>query len=541
MSVDPGGPAYAHVDWSKPAPVEPTLPALLAYGARTFGGEELLVLDAERLTYEAAEQRSLQLAAALLRAGVGRSARVGILLPNGADFVVSWLAIVRIGAVAVPVSTLSSGPELARICRDAGFQILLSSDRFLSTDGIALIESALGPLGGNGYFHTAHAPHLSSVWLWRGTAPWSIAVPLQSCSDVDASRVRAAEALVTPADPATIVYTSGSTAAPKGVIHSQAAFMRASRRWAASMIYRRGDRHFSVSPMFWVGGLVTSLLTVMQVGATLVSSSRRDGSVLDVIEAERCTSIQVWPHLSRMIAEDPSFMSRDLSAIRGATVLAAVPPERRPRNPNPFGFAMGMTETAGPHTLAMGNIDDGHVGAMGLLAPGMEYRIVDPESGAGLPEGERGELLLRGDSMMLGYTGREPAEVFTPEGWFRTGDICSIRDDYIFFHGRRDAMFKTAGANVAPAEVEAALMLVDGVAEAHVLPVPDEDKGHVVGAIVVAKSGVALLREEVIAAVKPLLSSYKVPRRLLVVDMAPSTGTNKLDRRKAIALLQDHG
>lgn len=541
MNVEATSAAYAHVDWSKAAPVESTVPALLAHGALACADDELLVFDSERLSYRVAEQLSAQLAAQLLHTGVGRNTRVGVLLPNGTDFVVTWLAVVRIGAVAVPVSTLSSGPELERICRDAGFQLLITTDRLLSTDAIALIEAALEPLPGDGRFQSLRAPHLSHIWLWRGTAPWSGAITLSPLSDVDQSRVKAAESLVTPSDPVTIVYTSGSTAAPKGVIHSHAAFMRASRRWAASMIYRRGDRHFSVSPMFWVGGLITSLMSVMQVGATLVSTARKDGGVLDVIERERCTSIQVWPHLSRKIAEDPTLKARDLSAIRGATVLAAVPPELRPRNPNPFGFAMGMTETAGPHTLAMGDIDDAHVGAMGLLAPGMDYRIVNPESDADVPVGERGELLLRGDSMMLGYVGRERTEVFTPDGWFRTGDICSIRDEYIFFHGRRDSMFKTAGANVAPAEVEAALLLVDGVAEAHVLPVPDEERGNIVGAIVVPKSGVTLLREEVVAAVRPLLSAYKVPRRLLVVDMAPSTSTNKLDRRMAVAWLQERG
>jgi len=317
--------------------------------------------------------------------------------------------------------------------------------------------------------------------------------------------------------------------------------MRSSRRWAASMPYRDGDRLFAASPMFWVGGLVTSLLTVMQVGGALVSSARGGAALLDVIERERCTTLQVWPHMARQIADDPSFAGRDWSAMRMGSVLGMIAPERHPRNPNGFGWAMGMTETAGPHSLAMASIDDDHRGAMGLLAPGMDHRIVDADTGAILGEGAQGELHVRGDTLMLGYAGRERADTFDADGWFATGDICSIRDLHLFFHGRRDGMIKTAGANVAPAEVEAALMTLPDIAEAHVLGVPDPVRGQIVGALLVPRVGATLDRETVLVAARSLLSSYKVPRKLAIVAVAPATATNKLDRRAALRLIEDLG
>jgi acyl-CoA synthetase (AMP-forming)/AMP-acid ligase II len=513
------------------------VPALLQHQTERFPERELLVSDDDRITYGELDRRSAALAAHLLGQGVGTGARVGILLPNGPEFLVTFFAIVRIGGVAVPVSTLSTGPELARIIRHAGFALLIATDHHLTSDFLERLDTALGTHGSALALASLAAPHLRQVWLWRGHRPWAKAVPL--APSPLAQMVSQIEARVAPADTLAIIYTSGSTSDPKGVVHSHGAFVRSSRRWAASMPYRNGDRLFATGPMFWVGGLVTSLLTMVQVGGTLVNSPRSGSALLDVIEKERCTAIQVWPYLSRRIAEDPTFASRDWSAMRAGTVPGMVPDPGAKPNAAPFGFAMGMTETAGPHTLAMGEIDEEHRGAMGLLAPGMEHRIVDPETRAVLGEGERGILEVRGDTLMMGYVGRERHETFDADGWFDTGDLCTIRDGHVFFHGRSDAMIKTSGANVSPAEVEAALLEIDGVAEAHALGLPDATRGQIVGALVVPQEGRTLDRETVLGEARKRLSSYKVPRRVVIADKAPLTGTNKLDRRAAARLLQD--
>ncbi|MET0137365.1 MAG: class I adenylate-forming enzyme family protein [Sphingobium sp.] len=533
--------AITHLDWEKTAPVTPTLPALLRWGADTHGDRDLMVIDNERISYAGLHARSADFAAHLLRAGVGRGTRVGLLLPNGIEFLVSFFALARIGAVPVPVSTLSSPAELARIARSAGFGLLIATDAYLGSDFIDRLGRMIDGAVEGTTILTPDAPHLRTVWLWRGVAGWATNIVERAASPAELAVVAAAEALVTPADMLTIIYTSGSTSEPKGVMHSHGNMLRCSRRWAASMPYRDGDRLFAASPMFWVGGLVTSLMTLMQVGGAVVTSARSGSALLDVIEGERCTTLQLFPQMARQIADDPSFAGRDWSAVRAGSVLAMIPPERHQRNPNPFGFAMGMTETSGPHSLAMAEIDDDHRGAMGLLAPGMEHRIVDPETGAILGEGEEGELHVRGDTLMMGYAGRERQDTFDADGWFATGDICTIRDDHLFFHGRRDAMIKTAGANVAPAEVEAALLTLPGIAEAHVLGVPDPERGQVVGALLVAREGATLALDTVLAGAKPLLSSYKVPRRLAIIAKAPTTATNKLDRRAALRMLEELG
>lgn len=520
-----------HLDWGKVAPVGDTVPALLRWAADNVGDVDVYVADADRVTYREADRRSAELGRRLLAHGVGKGARVGMLLPNSSDFLNWWLAIVRIGAVAVPISTMSAPAELGRILRSSGICLLVAADRAVSIDLRARIDEALGNGGRSGVdVASPVAPSLRHVWFANDEAGPSVSSEL----------LDAAEALVKPADEMTIIYTSGSTSEPKGVLHSQGTMMRCARKWCASMPYLPGDRLFSNSPLFWVGGLITSLLAMMHVGGTTVTSESRDtGALLDVIERERCTLLQVWPALAISLAQHPSFAGRDFSAMRDGSVLEMLPPESRPRNRNPFGFAMGMTETSGPHTLAMKEIDDDHRGAMGLLAPGMEHRLVDPDTGALLPDGEYGELHVRGDTLMLGYVGRERGETFDADGWFATGDICTIRDGHLFFQGRQGAMIKTAGANVAPAEVEAALVQAKGVGQAHVVGVSDPVRGELVGALLVPAGPEPIDVDVVLGTARALLSPYKVPRRVLVVNDIPLTGTNKLDRRTAAQWLKD--
>ncbi|WP_242126618.1 class I adenylate-forming enzyme family protein [Sphingobium sp. Sx8-8] len=525
---------YAHLDWTKVAPVEPTIPALLAYGTAHHGDRDLLVRDDDRITYAQADARSASLAARLLRHGIGRGSRVAMLMPDGVDFLVTWLAVTRIGALAAPLSTLAAPPELAKLLRMGGAPLLIASDRVRNVNLIARIAEALALDGTDKGVASERAPHLRHIWLWHGEAPW--AEPVRDRPQMPQPLVAAAEREVCPADPVTIVYTSGSTADPKGVLHSHGNFLRSSRRWAASMPFHAEDRLFADSPMFWVGGLITTLLAMMHVGGTLVGTAERGSRLVDMIEQERCTIVHVWPFLGRQIAADPHLANRDFSAIHSGSVpeLLAFPP---PPDAAPFGYAMGMTESAGPHSSHILTSDPDHRGAMGLGAPGMEHRIVDPETGRVLAEGERGELHLRGDTLMLGYEGRERHEVFDRDGWFATGDICTIRDGHLFFHGRRSAMIKTSGANVAPAEVEQALLALDGVAEAHVLGLPDVERGEIVGALIVAEQDREIDIPALLGELRHQIASYKVPRKLKVVTAVPTTATNKLDRRAATALL----
>jgi acyl-CoA synthetase (AMP-forming)/AMP-acid ligase II len=369
---------------------------------------------------------------------------------------------------------------------------------------------------------------------------WAWPVDLDRPCAVDDRFLATAEAQIAPADLMTIIYTSGSTADPKGVIHSHGVMLRQGAKLAASYPFESDDRIYAPLPFFWVGGLTWILFNAMNVGATVLCSAKSGAAVLDFMERERTTYMAGWPHLSRILANDPSFPGRKFRHMRGGGLVEAVPLQMRPKNQY-FGQSLGMTETCGPYTISWFDLPDALIGSLGTPMPGMEHRILDVDTGLPVAEGAIGELVVRGECMMLGLVKRERGEVFDADGWFHTGDLCSHREGHLFFHGRRDDMIKTAGANVSPREVEAALMSLPGIAQAHVSAVPDPERGAVVGAIVVPAPGAAIEAAATRAAAAKLLSSYKVPRIILVMEPSrlPMMSSSKLDRRALLKLLHE--
>jgi acyl-CoA synthetase (AMP-forming)/AMP-acid ligase II len=290
--------------------------------------------------------------------------------------------------------------------------------------------------------------------------------------------------------------------------------------------------------MFWVGGLVAEWLAAMAVGATTIFTTARGGAMLDLIESERVNYVFIWPHIANQLAAHPSFSERDFSAVQGGSLVAAIPEPLRIRNPI-FAGALGMTETAGPHTAYIADMPDRMIGSFGPSSPGMEHRIVHPESRAILPDGVEGELEVRGNTLMLGYVGKERSETFTPDGWFATGDRCRIVEGFVHFSGRVDDMIKCAGANVWPHEVETALRALPGVAAVHVTGVRDVARVSSVGAAIVLEEGATLTESAIRTHAKQALSAFKVPRVIWICRPAdlPLTGTNKIDRRRLTELL----
>jgi acyl-CoA synthetase (AMP-forming)/AMP-acid ligase II len=339
-----------------------------------------------------------------------------------------------------------------------------------------------------------------------------------------------------------IVYSSGSTAAPKGAVHSHGAVVRHAFAMSRAYELRPEDRLYSPMPFFWVGGLVTSLLSPMHAGAcVLTEEAFEPGRTLDLLERERATVVIGWPHFAKSMAEHPSFAARDLSSIRRGSLYELVSPALRPADPGLRSNSLGMTETCGPHTVGDGRVDlpESLRGTFGRAVPGVEHKIVDPESGRSLAPGETGEICVRGYSLMQGLYKLERADVFDPDGFYHTADGGYFdADGWLFFQGRLGDLIKTAGANVAPAEVEAALVRQPGVAEAYATGIPDRDRGELVAAAVVPAAGASLDATAMLARLRGELSSYKVPRRLLVCAKSdlPFTDSGKI-RRKDLAQL----
>jgi len=544
-----------HANWSKIHPFEPRIPALLAHARAQWASRELLVLDARRLTYGEMEAKSAVLARQLLAAGLGKGSRVGLMLPNDETFIVSWMAITRIGAVAVTLSTLSTSAEILRIAKHADLHLFIGPERYLHHDYVARIGDAFRGIGTQrAPYRLPDAPYLRDVWLWtEADAPaWATRIDLTAEPAVDADLLAAVEAEVASSDPAGIIYTSGSTAEPKGVIHSHGNFMRQAGKLAATYDYYNDERAFASMPFFWVGGITVTVLCIMELGGTILASSNTGSQLLDFLESERTTSVLSWPHIVRALAADPTFAKRDWSRMRSGHLYEAFPPERKLKDPTLLGMALGMTETNGPYSIQQQQVPEDQRGSMGPLMPGIQGRLVEPETGRVIAEwvggdpdadsgGQVGVMQVRTDTMLLGMVKRERADVFTPDGFYSTGDLCSFRGGHLHFHGRADDMIKASGANVSPREVEAVLLKIEGVASANVSGVPDRARGNVVGAIIVPKPGATLDAEAIRREAARSLSSYKVPRVIVVMDASkvPVMSSSKVDRRALIKLLHD--
>nr|MDT0663685.1 fatty acid--CoA ligase family protein [Micromonospora sp. DSM 115978] len=354
---------------------------------------------------------------------------------------------------------------------------------------------------------------------------------------------RAAEAEVRPSDDLVLVSTSGTTASPKSVVHTHGSLVRHAYVLARNRRVTPSDRIYSPMPFFWVGGLTMVVLQALSTGAAVLTQDVFEpGATLRLLERERATFVSCWPQASRAMADHPDFAKRDLSSVRGGTLLEALPPERRPAEPDLMPNLLGMTETGGPHTMPV--VPDEPLpperrGSFGRPLPGVQHRIVDPATGTELPVGAEGEIQVRGIILMDRLYKLERHEVFTPDGWYSTGDQGWFDEaGHLHFTGRASALIKTAGSNVSPAEVEAVLCGLDDILHSFVIGLPHPTRGQVVGAVVVPRRGVSLTIEAVTSHARRDLSSFKVPSVVQFVfeDELPMLPTGKVDRAALPAL-----
>ncbi|WP_067889566.1 class I adenylate-forming enzyme family protein [Nocardia vaccinii] len=530
----------------------PTIPQLLATVADRFGDRVYLIAESCSLTYADLERRSARLARTLIAEGIGKRDHVGILMPNSVDWAIAWFATTRIGAVAVPLNTFYKPKELAWTARHADLRAILTVPRLRTNDFPDRLEEAFAGLAEQktpGRLRLPCAPYLRTIAIWGETGrQWATTVvedrtaaaAAPHCSEIDL--LADIEACVTPADDCVIVYTSGSTGDPKGPRHSHGTMVRHSRRLTSIYLVEHDDVLFTAMPFFWIGGLMSGIHGVIHHGATLVTQPVFDAAeALELIEKHRATTTLGWPQQGKTLAEQPGFATRDLSSVRRTSMPATVDAPRRP--PATGALCLGMTELAGVH---LG--EDPYVaqpehrrGAYGPSLPGLTHRIVAPDTGEPVPTGATGEIWVRGYALMQGFHKREREEVFTADGFYRTGDAgFADADGWITYTGRLGDMIKTGGGvNVTPADVEAALTGCPGVLEAYVVGARDPRHGEVVAAAVVPQAGAGLDAETLRTRVKSELSAYKVPKHIWITGKQhlPFTDTGKLKRPALADLL----
>ncbi len=508
------------------------------------------------ITYRELEQRTADMARALVAQGAGKGTRIGILAPSSPLWVTAYYAALRIGALVTSMNTLSTPIELAHIVRYSDVQMIVGSRRFMRHDYAATLREALEISDDEvpGRLRLSSAPYLRSVWFddadgmpWANPVDSLISAANGECS-VDHALLTDIEREVSPSDDAVVIFTSGTTALPKAVVHTQRTV--ASKPFV--MLHAGGkfdpepeDCVLSLMPPFWVGGQMTAL-TTLAAGATLVLVPSLEPTVV----AEAIVGCGVTKAIG-VIPGDPKYIEA-VNALAGQGHAESVDGLASPklnggqvtrRVPGSIGAGnMGMSEAFGWHTAESVRSADyaAHPGTVGRPLGGFEQRIVDPDTGLDVPAGSPGELWLRGGSLMSGYYKVDRDDVFTADGYFRTKDRVQMDDDgFLYFLGRLSDMIKTRGANVSRLEVQAALEALPDVDVALAVGLPDDQLGEAVAAAVVRSAGSAATESDIRTAVRERLSSYKVPRHIVFIDKGdvPMTTSGKLELRSLTALI----
>ena len=495
------------------APPE-TLPALLAAVAARYGEREALISSRGRLTFAALATQVEATVGALHARGVTYGTHVGLLLPNWPEWLVLAFAVWRCGGVLVPINTLYRPRELAHALGHADVTHLVAVRRFLRHDYVAALAEA-------------HVPGVRDlVWIDEptGDAPASLAALGDARAVLGAGPG--------PADVATIVFTSGSTAAPKGVVHTHAALCTAAAEDAVVLGITPDDRTWGYLPFFFAGGLVAVALATLSRGAAVVLQDVFEaGETLRLLTAERVTVFFAWPHQAEALLAHPSFDRGRLHLVKGVGANTKWAAALYPPDHHAVG-SFGMTETPPLCTAWRWDAPRARrVASHGPPVGAKELRIVDAETGADLPAGETGEICVRGPSLMRGYYREDAASCFDAGGFFHTGDLGWVGEyGELHFVGRARDVIKTAGANVAAAEIEAVLLEHPAVGAAYAVGVPDARRGENVGAFVVLSRPVD--EAALLAHCGDRLASYKVPRHLWLrrEDELPQKGSGKVDK-----------
>ncbi|ORB18630.1 class I adenylate-forming enzyme family protein [Mycobacterium noviomagense] len=522
-----------------------TLPQLLRQQARTRADRPLLVCDSERISYGEADHRSAQLARGLIALGAGKGTHVGLLYPNGPAFVVGMLAAARIGAVVVPFTTFATTRELREQLADSDVEILLAASSYRGHDYVRRLGEVLSDcdLQSAEQFYSRSAPQLRQLAISYGPGVGPRVSDIQRldrlADTVGEALLAAMEHDVDGSDPMTVIYTSGTTSTPKGVVHTHAALLGHQRNLNEIRGLRAEDKLFCNSPFFWIGGFGFALLASVVAGSTLLCSNAVDpGETLDLLEAEKPTIANGFTAGIAHLARHPTFGTRDLSSIRRGNLYPIMAADVRPADPELRHNMLGLTEAGSVVLISADESDqpERRRGSFGKPAPGFDTKIVDPETGVMVEVGEVGELCIRGLYVMQRYYKHSREECFDRDGWFHTGDLVRTdRDGFFYFVGRRDSMIKTAGANVSPAEVEKAIARVTAGAVAHVIGLPDAERGQVVAAVIaLEEEGAAFDEEAIREKLKTELSAYKIPRRFAAISAADIAllSSGKVDLRR---------
>ncbi len=503
--------------------VDSTVASILLDAARRSPATDALVAGtadpAARRRWSYGELLSdAQGAARALAARFAPSERVAVVAPSIPESLILTYAAALAGLVLVPVNPALRAAELRHVLGQSGTAGVFVVPEHRGQDLAATVD--------------ALRPELGALRDVVSFDDWDA-----FCASAPAPSVDLRARAPSPQDVAQLVYTSGTTGAPKGALLTHGGMTNAARFAAMRFGMQPGDVYVQTMPLFHVGGQVVSF-QLCQLSATAVLVPAFDpGLVLELVEAEGATLTCGVPTMLLALVEHPNFARRDLSTLRAVSGGGAVVPAELVRRIEAalgvqFAVVFGQTEASG--FISQTHLDDAaqDKGAtLGRPLPGVAARVVDPESGAARPRGEVGELEVRGPNVMAGYHDlpAESAAAIGPGGWLRTGDLVTMdARGYLRMAGRRKEMIVSGGENIFPVEIENALLEHPDLAQAAVVGVPDPRWGEAAVAVVVPAAHRSPHPADLEAFLRERLAAFKVPRRWVLVDDLPRTASGKV-------------
>jgi fatty-acyl-CoA synthase len=515
--------------------------------------------DAAAMTYSDVAEESRRLAAGLYALGVQPGDRVGMLMANYPDFVTVKFAIARVGAVAVPFNYLYRTSELAFVLADSGCRVLVAMTEFGALDYQDMLDSIVPGWSLPGFAErtreTDLAPALRQVVvLDTGGVPRDGALSVRGLAELgDQHQDTFAEPAVDPAAPGDMLYTSGTTGAPKGVVVSGDSVLRTAYASALTRAYEDGRRILYSLPCYHMFGYIEGLLSVMFVGgAVILQPSFSAERYFQGIERHRATDVLCVPTMAVALVESPARRDYDLTSLNAILCGSAPAPVWLwPQVTRDFGVTeivtgYGMTESGGAMTLTLPEDSlemltetvgrPKLAGAAGV--PGTDdlvvYRAVDPETDETAPPGAEGELISAGPTTMLEYWNRpqDTAQALRG-GWLHSGDLGRVRPDgYLQVTGRSKELYKSGGELVMPKEIEDLLAGHPGISQVFAVGLTDERWGEIGCVVIVPAPGHDITEHDVFALCRQKLARFKVPKRVVFcrADELPTTPTGKVQK-----------
>ncbi|GAA4888340.1 FadD3 family acyl-CoA ligase [Ferrimonas pelagia] len=500
-----------------------TIPQMIARAAQAFGDRIAIDDHGKIITYLELDQLRRQAAKATIAAEIQPGDRIAIWAPNVWEWIVASIGAQSAGAALVPLNTRMKGSEAGYVLNASGSKILFSIGDFLGKHYPSMLEGE-------------DLPDLKRIVELRSGDQWQAF--LDSGSTISDAELVDREAQVTPGSMSDLLFTSGTTGAPKGVITGHEQNLKVIADWSGVVGLEPGDRYLIVNPFFHSFGYKAGWLAALLRGCTILPHPVFDAkAILDRIVRERIQILPGPPTLYQSILADPDLAQYDLSSLKVAiTGAAAIPISMIQQMREILGFervltAYGLTEVCGFATICRSD-DSAEIIATtsGRAMPGVEVQCVDRD-GNEVPRGEAGEVVVRGPNVMQGYLNNPEATADTidPQGWLHTEDI-GVMDaaGNLKITDRLKDMLISGGFNVYPAEIENSLCNYPGVAQAAVIGIADERMGELPKAFLVPKPGAQLDEAEVIAWCRQNMANYKVPRQVALVDSLPMNASGKV-------------